>query len=152
MQQTNVGEFEVFDAGEYKFGIVAAQFNKHITEQSLEAALEKLKAYKVPERNIDIIRVAGSAEIPVALQALAQSGKYDCLLAIGTVIRGETPHFDYVCKIVTEGILRVELDYKQPIGFGILTCDNEKQALERAKLGGEHMEAALQLKKSISDL
>lgn len=151
MQYANTGDFEAFDAGKYSVGIVVAQFNKHITEESLQSALKVLNEYKVPKGNIKVLRVAGSAEIPVALQALAEFKKYDCLLAIGTVIQGATPHFDYVCKIVTEGILRVELDYNIPIGFGILTCANEEQAKSRANLGGEHMVAALQLTKSINE-
>lgn len=150
MQYANTGEFKTFDASKYSVGIVVAQFNKHITEKSLESALKTLKKYNISKEEVDIIRVAGSAEIPVALQSLAKTKKYACLLAIGTVIQGETPHFDYVCKIVTEGILRVELDYNIPIGFGILTCANEQQAIERADLGGEHMIAALHLTKSIS--
>lgn len=152
MQYANTGEFKTFDASKYSVGIVVAQFNKHITEESLQSALKVLNEYKVPKDKINTLRVAGSAEIPVALQALAESKKYDCLLAIGTVIQGSTPHFDYVCKIVTEGILRVELDYNIPIGFGILTCANEEQAKSRANLGSEHMIAALQLTKSISEI
>lgn len=144
MQHASQANFKTFDASGWKIGIVTAQFNKHITEEQLQSALKLAKSYHVPERNITIIRVAGAIEIPLALQKLAKSGEYQALLALGCIIQGETPHFDYVAKYVTEGILRVQLDESISIGFGILTCNNEKQAMERTKLAGDHLEAALQ--------
>lgn len=139
----NRKSFKPFDASEYRVGIVVAQFNQDINEQMLKSALEAAKNYNINKSKIDIRKVAGSIEIPLALQKLAQTKKYDCLVAIGSIIRGETSHFDYVAKIVSEGILRVILDHSIPIGFGILTTDNIKQAQERIGSGAAALEAAL---------
>ncbi|MBI4049914.1 MAG: 6,7-dimethyl-8-ribityllumazine synthase [Candidatus Doudnabacteria bacterium] len=152
MAQTVIkGNFERFDASEFKVGLVAAQFNKDITEGLLESAIGILDQYAVPKSSIAIYRVAGSIEIPVILQSLAKTKQYDCLLAIGAVIRGQTPHFDYVAKIVSEGVLRVMLDNSIPVGFGVLTCDNHEQARARIHVGGEAAEAALQSAKLIDE-
>lgn len=145
MQGENVRPvFQPFDASTYRVGIVVAQFNGKITELMLESAQTKLTEYHVPQKNITIHRVAGSIEIPLILQTLAKNGKVDCLIALGTIIRGETVHFDYVAKIVSEGILRVMLDHSIPVGFGILTLENEAQAESRLGFGGHAAEAALQ--------
>jgi 6,7-dimethyl-8-ribityllumazine synthase len=151
MQAAEQAQFKPFDASGWQVGIVVAQFNKQITEQQYKSALDKAKAYSLKSSDIRTIRVAGAMEIPVALLHLAQSGKYRALLAIGCVIKGETPHFEYVCRLVTEGILRVELDQHIPVGFGILTCNTLDQAVSRANLGGDHLVAALQLAKSIEE-
>lgn len=145
MQGKNVQPtFQPFDASSYRVGIVVAQFNGKITNALLESAQQKLAQYRVPDENITIHYVAGSIEIPLILQTLAKSGNVDCLVALGTIIRGETVHFDYVAKIVSEGILRVMLDHAVPIGFGILTLENETQAEGRLTFGGNAAEAALQ--------
>lgn len=136
--------FQPFDASSYRVGIVVAQFNGKITESLLASAKEKLAEYHVPRKNIIVHRVAGSIEIPVVLQSFAKNGNIDCLVALGTIIRGDTPHFDYVAKIVSEGVLRVMLDHSVPIGFGILTLENEQQAKSRLSFGGSAAEAALQ--------
>lgn len=149
MQHAEQAEFKPFDASEWKIGIVVAQFNKHITGKQRESALEMAKRYDIVPENITTIRVAGAIEIPLALQKLAASGEYAALLALGCIIQGETPHFDYVAKFVTEGILRVQLDHSISIGFGILTCNNEQQAIDRTQLAGEHLEAALQQSKTL---
>lgn len=149
MQKAQQAATEPFDAGDWQIGIVVAQFNRHITTQLYESALKRAEDYKIPVSKIRTIQVAGSMEIPLALQAMAASNKYQALLAVGCVIRGETPHFDYVCKLVTEGILRVQLDNNIPVGFGVLTCDNEQQALERASLGADHLDAVMHLAKAI---
>lgn len=135
--------FKPFDASEYKVGIVVAQFNQGINDQMLKSALEVAKNYNINLVQIDIRKVAGSIEIPLMLQKLAQTKKYDCLVAIGSIIKGETSHFDYVAKIVSEGILRVMLDNNIPIGFGILTTNNLEQAQERISSGAAALEAAL---------
>jgi 6,7-dimethyl-8-ribityllumazine synthase len=145
-------EFKVFNAESYKVGIVVAVFNPDIGESILASALEKCRLYSIPESNITVHKVAGSVEIPVVLQALAETKSYDCLVALGTIIRGETPHFDYVAKIVSEGVLRVMLDYHIPIGFGVLTCENKDQALARVLSGGGALETALQTRKQISEI
>lgn len=144
MQHAKQADFKPFDAHDWKIGIVVAQFNRHITEKQYQSALEMAEKYNIASENITTIRVAGAIEIPLALQKLAASGQYDALLALGCIIQGETPHFDYVAKFVTEGILRVQLDNSISIGFGILTCNDEKQALERITLAGDHLQAALQ--------
>ena len=126
-------------------GLVVARFNNDITKALLECAFATLKECKVKEQNITVIEVAGSMEIPFALQLLAKQKKYDCLVALGCVIRGETPHFDYVCKMAQEGALRVSLDFHIPIGFGVITVNNTKQAQARKHIGGEATIAALEL-------
>lgn len=150
MQQAKQGDFQPFDAHDWKVGIVVAQFNKYITDELLASALDRVKSYKVDQKNITVTTVAGSIEIPLLLQSMAKSDQYDVLLAIGCVIQGETPHFDYVCKFVSEGILRVQLDYDMPVGFGVLTCNNQSEALARQHLGGEHLDAVMHQAKVIS--
>ena len=149
MQKANRADFAPFDASDWKIGIVVALFNRDITEKLYESAVERAADYGIERENIATIKVAGAVEIPLALQALAKRGEYRALLAVGCVINGATPHFDYVCKFVTEGILRVQLDNDTPVGFGVLTCNDEAQAEERAHLGGEHLDAALQVAKAL---
>jgi 6,7-dimethyl-8-ribityllumazine synthase len=149
MQKAHQADFTPFDASEWSLGIVVAQFNKDITEKLYQSALMRAAEYQIKPERINTLKVAGSVEIPLALQHMAKQGNYTALLAIGCVIKGDTPHFDYVCKFVTEGILRLQLDYSLPIGFGVLTCNTQEQAIERAHLGGEHLDAALQLTKDL---
>ncbi len=143
MQKAKQGDFQPFDAHDWKIGIVVAQFNKHITDELLSSALKRVEDYGLDPKNVTVIKVAGSVELPLVLQDMAKNGHYDALLAIGCVMYGETPHFDYVCKFVTEGVLRVQLDEHMPIGFGIITCNTEEQALARQHLGGEHLDAVM---------
>lgn len=150
MQQAKTADFGPFDAPEWKIGIVVARFNADITESLLQSALARAKDYKISPDNITVLEVAGSVEIPLALQSLAETGQYDALLSIGCVIKGETPHFDYVCKFATEGVLRVQLDYHMPIGFGVITCNTPEQAEARKHLGGDHLDATLHLAQAIS--
>ncbi|MDO8626522.1 MAG: 6,7-dimethyl-8-ribityllumazine synthase [Candidatus Magasanikbacteria bacterium] len=160
MLKAELGKFKKFDAKNYKVGIVAAQFNADITTELLKFAKKMLTAYRVLPKNIEIVYVPGSVEIPVVLQAMAEKrigkgsgkNKYDCLVALGAVIRGETTHYDYVCKMVSEGVMRVALDYNIPVGFGVLTVENKKQARERLGVGGGAVEAALQTAKIIQEL
>lgn len=135
--------FPVFNAGKYHIGLAVAQFNNDITEQILASAKEKLRDYKILESNITVAKVAGSVELPVILQSLAKTKKYDCLIAIGAIIRGQTDHYYFVAKIVTEGVLRVMLDYNLPIGFAVLTTPNKKLAEKRINIGAEAVTAAL---------
>ncbi len=134
-----------FDAANFKVGIVVSRFNEPITKKLLESALKELELNNVIEKNIQVRSVAGAVEIPFALQALAREKKFNCLVALGCVIRGATPHFDYVCKMAQEGVLRVSLDHHLPIGFGIITVNNEAQARARYHVGGEAVAAALEL-------
>ena len=133
------------DGSKQKACIVVARWNYEITSKLLESALEALKKCKMSEKNIRMVHVAGSVEIPFALHKMAQTKKYDFLVAIGCVIRGETPHFDYVCKMAQEGVLKVMIEDNIPIGFGVLTMNNLEQAKERYHVGGEAALAALEL-------
>ncbi|AHI06727.1 riboflavin synthase beta chain [Bdellovibrio bacteriovorus W] len=119
--------------GRLKIGVVTARFNNEITEKLEEGAI----AYLENCENVEIFAalVPGAVEIPLACQAFLDGG-CDGVVALGVVIRGETSHYDYVCNSVTDGVTRLMLDYKKPIGFGVLTTENEEQALARA--GGEH--------------
>ena len=135
------------DGDALRIGIVVSRFNERITEQLLQSATQALTDSKVKAANIKLVSVAGAMEIPFALQELARRKKYHCLIALGCVIRGETPHFEYVCKTAQEGVLRVSLDHSVPIGFGVMTVNTMKQARARVHLGYEAATAALELTK-----
>lgn len=134
-----------FIARDEKYGIIVSRFNHFITDRLLEGALDALKRHGVKDENIKIFRVPGAFEIPIVAQRLATSKKYDALIAVGAVIRGGTPHFDYVANECTKGLAQVSLRYTIPITFGVLTVDNIEQAIERAgtKAGNKGAEAAL---------
>lgn len=133
------------DAREMRFGIIASRFNNLVTERLLEGALEALRSHGAEEKNIAIVRVPGSFEIPLFAHKMAASGKYDALICLGAVIRGETPHFEYIAAEVTRGIGTAILKHRIPIAFGVLTTNNVEQALERAgtKMANKGFEAAL---------
>jgi 6,7-dimethyl-8-ribityllumazine synthase len=120
------------DANGLKFAVVVARFNSAITEKLLEGAREALA--KAGAEGIEVFQVPGAFELPLAAQKLAKS--YDAVIALGAVIRGETPHFDYVCDAATRGLLQVSLESGTPVAFGVLTTDNLAQAEARA--GGKH--------------
>ena len=119
-----------------KVAIVLSLFNEFIGQKLLDGALKSLKENKVNENNIDIVKVPGAFEIPLTADKLASLKKYDTILCLGAVIRGETPHFDFVAEAASTGILQVSLKYGLPIAFGVLTTNNVEQAVERA--GGKH--------------
>lgn len=152
MQRIDKTTAETFDAKEWRIGIVTAEFNSDITSQLEKSAIDRAAEYTLKDDQIDVIKVAGAIEVPLVLQQMAVSGKYDALLAIGCVIKGETPHFDYVCQFVTDGILRVQLDNSMPIGFGVLTCNTLDEAISRAKLGADHLDAVLHQARAIKML
>lgn len=131
--QTGSPTVEPVDCSDLRVAVVAASWHEQVTDGLLEGAREALSAYSVTERTE--VRVPGSFELPVVAQALAQDG-HDAVVALGVVIRGGTPHFDYVCSAATDGLSRVALDTGVPVGFGLLTCDTEEQALDRAGLEG----------------
>lgn len=133
------------DGKKLKVGIVYARWNSDITEKLLESAIETLEKCKINKKNIKVIQVAGAIEIPFALHKLAKSKKYDFLVALGCVIKGDTPHFDYVCKMAQEGTLKVMIEDNIPVGFGVLTVNNIKQAQGRIHVGGEAALAGLDL-------
>lgn len=144
MKNSINGTFTRFNASSYKIGIVVAQFNKNFTGVMLKNCLVELTKYKVKAKNIKIIKVSGCVEIPVALQALAKTKKYNCLIALGVIIKGGTDHYHFVAKMAADGILRVMLDYNLPVGFGVLTCLNVKQTKARLTIGAQAAQAALQ--------
>ena len=128
-----------------KFGIVVSRFNDFINKRLLDGALDALSRHGAEDENISIVKVPGSFEIPLMAKKLADSGKYDAIICLGTVIRGATPHFEYISAEVTKGIAKVTLDSGIPISFGILTTDNIEQAIERAgtKSGNKGWDAAM---------
>ncbi len=128
-----------------KFGIVAGRFNELISAKLIEGALDCLKRHGVSEDNITLCMVPGAFEIPLAAKKLAQRSDIDGVIALGAVIRGATPHFDYISAEVSKGIAAVGLETVKPVLFGVLTCDSIEQALERAgtKAGNKGWDAAL---------
>ena len=121
------------DCHELRVAVVAASWHQQVMDGLVAGAKRALDAYQVEAPTL--VRVPGSFELPVVAAALAEKG-YDAVVALGVVIRGGTPHFDYVCSAATDGLNRVALDTSTPIGFGLLTCDTEEQALDRAGLEG----------------
>ncbi len=127
------------------YAIVVGRFNSFITESLLKGALDTLKRHGVSDENITVVWVPGAYEMPLATQRLATSQKYAAIIALGAVIRGGTPHFDYVAGECTKGLATVSLQCNLPVAFGVLTVDTIEQAIERAgtKAGNKGMEAAL---------
>ncbi len=127
-----------------KFGLVVSRFNEFITNKLLEGALDALKRHGVDENDIEVALVPGSFEIPLIAKKLAQSKRYDAVICLGTVVRGGTPHFDYISTEVTKGIAHVGLETGLPVVYGIITADTLEQAIERAgtKMGNRGSEAA----------
>jgi 6,7-dimethyl-8-ribityllumazine synthase len=121
------------DCHDLRVAIVAASWHTEVMDGLLAGALRACRDYRVEEPSV--LRVPGTFELPVVAAALAGHG-YDAVVALGVVIRGGTPHFDYVCRAATDGLTRVALDHQVAVGFGVLTCDDEKQALDRAGLEG----------------
>ncbi len=152
MQRKNKKTEEIIlDGKKLKIAVVVSKFNQDITEKMLEGALKILKKNAVPQKNIRIIWVPGSFEIPLACQWLAKNRKYDALVALGCVIKGETDHYYYVAGESSRGIMQVSLENSLPIGFGIITTNNLSQAKKRSQgrtnKGEEATEAALEMLK-----
>ena len=131
--------------GDIKIGIVASRFNEFIVSKLIGGADDALRRHNVKDENVDLAWVPGAFEIPLVASKMAQSGKYDAVLCLGAVIRGSTDHYEYVANEVTKGIAAVSLKTGVPIMFGVLTCDNLEQAIERAgsKVGNKGFEAAV---------
>ncbi len=127
-----------------KLGIVVSRFNEWITKTMLDGALNELRRAGVSDADIQVVWVPGAYEIPLACQSLCESQKIDALITIGCIIRGETTHYEHIAQSVTDGILKVTLDNKMPIGFGIITVENMEQAMDRAggKSGNKGRDAA----------
>lgn len=135
-----------------RIALVAARFNSFIVQSLVNGAIDALRRHGVPEAQIDLIWTPGSFELPLAAQRLAASERYQGLVALGAVIRGGTPHFEYVAGECTKGLASVSLRYNIPIGFGVLTVDSIDQAIERAgtKAGNKGAEAALSVLEMVS--
>ena len=124
---------EPVDCSHLRVAVVAARWHQQVMDGLVAGAVEAIEAYRVGSSQV--VRVPGAFELPIVAQALARAG-YDAVVALGVVIRGGTPHCDYVCSAATYGLNRVALDTGVPVGFGLLTCDTEEQALDRAGLEG----------------
>ena len=129
----------------FSFGIIVSRFNSFISDRLLEGALDALIRHGADETKITVVKAPGAFEIPLVAQKMATAGKYDAIICLGAVIRGGTPHFEYVSAEVTKGIASVSLQAGIPIAFGVLTTDSVEQAIERAgtKAGNKGVEATL---------
>lgn len=124
------------DCAGYKFGIVVAEWNTEVTGALLNGAVEVLKAKGVADTNLTVITVPGTFELALGANKLAEQASIDAVITLGCVIQGETRHFDFICDAAANGIMSVGLKYNKPVIFGVLTTDNQEQALDRA--GGKH--------------
>jgi 6,7-dimethyl-8-ribityllumazine synthase len=132
-------------SGGHRFGIVVSRFNSFITERLLQSALDALRRTGAHDRDINIVRVPGAFEIPIAARALAQTKKVDAIICLGCLLRGETANYDQICAEVTRGVGQSAQETGVPHAWGVLTCDNLEQAIDRAglKSGNKGFEAAL---------
>jgi 6,7-dimethyl-8-ribityllumazine synthase len=129
----------------FRFAIIVSRFNDFISSKLVEGAMDALIRHGVDEEKVSLVRVPGSFEIPATAKRLAKSGNYDAIICLGAVIRGDTPHFDYIAAEVSKGIANVSLESNVPLTFGVLTTDNLEQAIERAgsKAGNKGWDAAI---------
>ena len=132
-------------ARDLRFAIVTTRFNEFVVEPLLRGALDALKRHGANDKQIEIVRVPGAFDMPVVVRKLALSRRYEALIALGAVIRGQTPHFDYVAGECAAGLARIALESGVPVGFGVLTTENMEQAVDRAggKAGNKGADAAL---------
>ena len=132
------------DGAGMRFGVVASRFNRRVVDGLVEGAIDCLVQHSVLRENLAIVRVPGAWEIPLALDELARAGGWQGLVALGAVIRGETPHFDFICNECSRGIANVSERHRLPVGFGLLTCETTAQAEARSggKAGNKGWEAA----------
>ena len=133
------------DAKGMRFAIVSSRFNSFITDKLVEGAVDTLIRHNTSDNNIDVVKVPGSYEISFAVRKLLETKKYDAIIAVGAIIRGETPHYDYLSSEVTKRLVSLSLEYNIPVSSGIITTENLEQAIERAgsKAGNRGSEAAL---------
>ena len=123
-------------AAGFRFGIVVSRFNSFITERLLAAAVDALERAGAQGKEVDVVQVPGSFELPLTAKKLAATGRYDAMIAIGCILRGETAHYDYVCSETARGLQLAQMDSGLPIIFCVLTCDTLEQAIDRAGLKG----------------
>ncbi len=136
-ENLNPGKIEGgLNAAGVRVGIVVSRFNSFITERLLAAAVDALERSGAASKDVDVVRVPGSFELPLTAKKLALTGRYDALIAIGCVIRGETSHYDYVCSETARGLQLAQMDTGVPVIFCVLTCDTLEQAVDRAGLKG----------------
>ena len=119
-----------------RFAIVVSRFNSFITERLLQAALDALERGGAASKDVEVVHVPGSFELPLASKKLAQTGRFDAIIAVGCVLRGETTHYDYVCSETSRGLQLAQMDTGVPVMFCVLTCDTLEQAIDRAGLKG----------------
>jgi 6,7-dimethyl-8-ribityllumazine synthase len=133
------------EAKGFRFGLIVSRFNSFICDRLLEGAIDTLTRHGAEEQNLTVVKGPGAFEIPLLAKKMADSGKYDALICLGAVIRGGTPHFEYVSAEVSKGVASVSLDSGLPVAFGVLTTDSVEQAIERAgtKAGNKGAEAAM---------
>ncbi len=145
MREINVIEGKVVGNEEMRVGIIGARFNEIIVRKLFDGAVDGLVRHGVPEENITGAWVPGAFEIPAAANKMAQSGKYDAVICVGAVIRGDTSHYDYVCNEVSKGVAQVGLNTGIPVLFGVITTENIEQAIARAgsKAGNKGYDCAL---------
>ena len=136
---------KIFDILEARVAVIAARWNGEITDGLLTGAIKALTRHGIAQKDIEIFRVPGAFELPLASQRAARTGRFSAIISLGCVIRGDTPHFDYVCSETTRGIGQVSLNENLPVAFGLLTTDNLEQSLERSGDNSENKgeEAAL---------
>ena len=155
MSKAGAPAVEAFDASDLRVAVVAASWHTEVMDGLIAGARRALAAHGVGDARV--VRVPGTFELPVVAAALARD--HDAVVALGVVVRGGTPHFEYVCSAATDGLTRVALDHDTPVGFGVLTCDTDEQALDRAGLDGssedkgwEATAAALATARTLADL
>lgn len=132
-------------AREFKFGIVVSRFNEFLSAKLLDGAIDALKRHDAAEENIEVAWVPGSFEMPLVAQKMAVSKNYDAVICLGVIIRGDTPHAEYISSEVAKGIAKINLDVGIPVSFGVITADTTDQAIERAgtKAGNKGWQAAV---------
>src|SRR3982751_3046933 len=131
-----MAEFSGSPTGEHRrYAVAASRFNQDIVERLVDGALDALVRHGVAADNVDVVWVPGAWELPFAARRLLATERYDALVAVGAVIRGDTPHFDFVAGEASRGLAAAAVDFDTPVGFGLLTCDNEEQADARAARG-----------------
>ncbi len=140
------------DARGKRLAIVATRWHAEITDALLDGAIAAAREANIGREDVEVLRAPGAFELPVVAEALARSTRVDGIVCLGIVVRGGTPHFDYVCRAVTDGCLRVSLDHRLPVGFGVLTVDSLDQARERLDKGREAVRAVLETLTVLDDI
>lgn len=145
------------DATGMRFGVVVAKFNKFVTSKLLSSCLDGLTKHGVKDADVEVVRVPGAFEIPLVAKTLAGTARFDAVICLGAVIRGDTPHFDYICNEASRGISQASLETGVPIIFGVLTTETVAQAIERADTakfnrGGEAAKSAIEMASVIKQL